>query len=273
MTAALVCALFFLAPAALAQVVVLRAKPAPEQRAAIAPTGTLRPALVKIPFLAKADASGALAGVAPDLAAEMARVLGVPLAPIAFDSPNAGIAALREGRADVTFLAPTPERVALIDFAPAFMEMEMTLLVPERSPIASHADADQPGRRIVAYERTAVDEMLRAKITRATIVRVPIFGYKQAFALIKAGEADAFADLRDALMSYAAEFPGARILPGNFGSNALAIGYAKERLAAAAFVRAFTAQAIASGFVTRAIAKAGVNGAVAPGAPAAPSGR
>ena len=37
------------------------------------------------------------------------------------------------------------------------------------------------------------------KLTKATIVRVPIFGYKQAFELIKSGEADAFADLRDAL--------------------------------------------------------------------------
>ena len=50
----------------------------------------------------------------------------------------------------------------------------MTLLVPAASPIANHADADQPGRRIVAYERTAVEEMLRRKMTKAAIVTVPI---------------------------------------------------------------------------------------------------
>jgi ABC-type amino acid transport substrate-binding protein len=109
------------------------------------------------------------------------------------------------------------------------MEMEMTLIVPASSPIASHADADQPGRKIIAYERTAVDEMLIRKMTKATIVRVPIFAYKQAFELLKSGEADAFADLRDALITEQPELPASRIVPGNLGSNALAIGYGKQR--------------------------------------------
>jgi polar amino acid transport system substrate-binding protein len=235
-----------------------------EQKAQIAPTGELRVALVKVPFLAKQDATGELKGVAPDLGAEMARRLGVSYRPIPFDAPNAGIKALREGTADITFLAPTPERVGLIDFGPAFMEMEMTLIVPASSTINSHADADRADRRIVAYERTAVEEMLKKKMTKATIVPVPIFGYRQAFELIKSGQADAFADLRDALLSYQPEFPESRIVPGNYGSNALAIGYAKERPAIADFVKQFTADVTASGFVDRAIGQAGVKGAVAP---------
>ena len=259
MAAALVLAVIGV-PGALAQ------SASAEQRAQIAPTGALRVAVVKIPFLAKQDAaSGHLKGVAPDLGEELARRLGVPYQPMPFDSPNAGIAALRSGAADITFLAPTPERVGQIDFGPTFMEMEMTLIVPGSSPINSHADADQPGRKIVAYERTAVEEMLKKKTTRATIVRVPIFGYKQAFELLKSGDADAFADLRDALLSYQPELPGSRIVPGNYGSNALAIGYAKDRPLTAAVVKEFTAAAIASGFVTRAIDKAGVRGAAAPG--------
>lgn len=237
----------------------------PEQKAQIAPTGSLRAAVVKIPFLAKAAPTGELRGVAPDLGAEMAQALGLPYQPIAFDTPNAGIAALREGRADITFLAPTPERVTLIDFAPPFMEMEMTVIVPQGSPINTQADANQPGRKIVVYERTAVDEMVQKKLTAVTIVRVPIFSYKRAFEMLKAGEADGFADLRDALMSYQPKLPGSRIVPGNYGSNALAIGYAKDRPAAAAYVKAFTERVTASGFVTRSIEQAGVRGAVAPG--------
>ena len=89
--------------------------------------------------------------------------------------------------------------------------------------------------------------------------------YRQAFELLKSGQADAFADLRDALLSYQPELPDSRIIPGNYGSNALAIGFAKERPLTAAFVKQFTEGAIASGFVTRAIEKAGVRGAVAPG--------
>ena len=56
----------------------------PEQKAQLAPTGALRAAIVTIPFLAKKDASGAVTGVAPDLGAEMARVLGVPYQPTVY---------------------------------------------------------------------------------------------------------------------------------------------------------------------------------------------
>ena len=180
----------------------------PEQKAQLAPTGTLRAAVIKIPFLAKQHTDGTLRGVAPDLAAELARVLGVPYQAAAFDSPNDGIKALRDGGADITFLAPTPERLGLIDFAPAFMEMEVTLIVPGASTIRSLADADQPGRRIVVYEKTANDEMVQKSLTRATILRVPLFGYKKAFEMIRAGEADGFVDLRDQLMNYVGRIAG-----------------------------------------------------------------
>ncbi len=235
------------------------------QKAQIVPMRVLRAAVVKIPFLAKQDpATGQLRGVAPDLAAEMARHLGVPLQLLAFNTANTGVAALQSGAADVTFLAPTSERAGLIDFGPAFMEMEMTLIVPAGSPINTLADADRPGRRIAAYEKTAVEEMARRKLSKATIVPVPIFVYQRAFELIRSGQADGFADLRDALLSHQSELPGSRILAGHYGSAALAIGYAKNRPLTAAFVRDFTAAVIASGFVARAITRAGVQGAAAP---------
>ena len=246
--------------AALAQPV-----PSAEQKAQLAPSGALRAAIVTIPFLAKQDAGGQTKGVAPDLAAELSRALGVPYEPTAFQAPNAGIAALRDGKADITFLAPTPGRIALIDFAPAFMEMEITLIVPGDSPIKTLADADQTGRRIVVYEKTANEETARKALTKATIVHVPLFAYKKAFDMIKAGEADAFVDLRDQLASHQANFPGSRLVPGALGRNAMAIGYVKERPAAAAYVKSFTEAMVNSGFVTRAIERAGVRGASAPG--------
>src|SRR5262249_25402073 len=175
------------------------------------------------------------------------------------DSPNAGIKALRDGAADITFLAPTPERVALIDFGPTFMEMEMTLLVPQASTIASHADADQPGRRIVAYEKTAVEEMLKKKMTHATIVQVPIFGYRQAFDLIRAGQADAFADLHDALISYHRGFPDSRAGPP-WARVCRSAGPAPRGSGAPP-----TPGLPRSGFGTPALGRAAVKGAAAPG--------
>ena len=68
----------------------------PEQKVQLAPTGALRAAIVTIPFLAKKDSNGALSGVAHDLAAEMARALGVPHQPMAYETPPAGMKAMRE---------------------------------------------------------------------------------------------------------------------------------------------------------------------------------
>jgi polar amino acid transport system substrate-binding protein len=234
----------------------------PDQKAQLAPSGTLRTAVVTIPFLAKKDSTGRLSGVAADLGVELARVLGVPYQATAFDSPNAGIKALRDGAADVTFLAPTPERIGLIDFAPEFMGMEVTLIVPGNSSIQSLADADQPGRKIIVYEKTANEEMVRKTVSKATILYVPLFDWKKAFEMLKAGEADGYVDLRDQLVSHQSELPGSRIIAGAYGRNAMAIGHAKDRPAAAAFVKAFTEEVQRSGFVTKSIATSGIHGAV-----------
>ena len=236
----------------------------PEQRAELAPSGKLRAAVVTIPFLAKQSADGQVTGVAPDLGAELARVLGVPYEPQVIKAPPDGVAAVRDGKADVTFLAPTPERIRLIDFAPAFMEMELTLLVMAGSPIQTLADADQPGRRIVVYERSANEEMVRQKLGKATRLLVPLSDYKKAFEMIKSGEADAFADLLYQTSANQADMPGTRIVPGAIGHNALAIGVGKDKPAALAYVKAFTETVVKSGFVAKSIEKAGVRGAAPP---------
>ena len=219
----------------------------PEQKAQLAPTGKLRAAVVTIPFLAKQDAGGQATGVAADLGVEMARAMGVPYEAIVFKAPPDGVAVVRDGKADVTFLAPTPERIRLIDFAPAFMEMELSLLVVAGSSIQTLADADQPGRRIVVYERSANEEMVRQKLSKATRLLVPLSDHKKAFEMIKNGEADAFADLLYQTVANQADMPGTRIVPGAIGRNALAIGYGKDKPAAAAYVKAFTETAIKSG--------------------------
>jgi polar amino acid transport system substrate-binding protein len=236
----------------------------PEQKAQLAPTGALRAAIVTIPFLAKTDASGVATGVAPDLAAELARVLRVAYQPVVYETPPAGMKAMREGVADVIFLAPTPERIGMVDFAPAFMEMELSLLVMAGSPIQTLADVDQPGRRIVVYERSANEEMVRQKLPKATRVLVPLSDYKKAFAMIKNGEADAFADLLYQTAANHVDMPGTRIVPGAIGHNALAIGTTKDKSAAAAYAKAFTETAIKSGLVAKSIERAGVRGAASP---------
>ena len=109
------------------------------------------------------------------------------------------------------------------------MEMELSLLVPEGSPIETLADADQPGRRIVVYERSANEEMVRQNLSKATRVLVPLSNHKKAMETIKAGDADAFADLLYQVVANRSEMPGMRVVPGAVGRNALAIGSVKDK--------------------------------------------
>jgi polar amino acid transport system substrate-binding protein len=144
------------------------------------------------------------------------------------------------------------------------MEMELSLLVVAGSPIQTLADADQPGRRIVVYERSANEEMVRQKLSKATRLLVPLSDHKKAFEMIKNGEADAFADLLYQTVANQADMPGTRIVPGVIGRNALAIGHGKDKPAAAVYLKAFTETAIKSGLVAKSIEKASVRGAAPP---------
>jgi hypothetical protein len=117
----------------------------------------------------------------------------------------------------------------------------------------------------VVYEKSANEETARKALTKATIVTVPLFGYKKAFEMIGAGQADGYVDLRDQLASHLGDLPGGRVVPGALGRNDMAIGFAKGKAAAAAYVKDFTAAAIKSGFVAKAIEKAQVQGAITPG--------
>ena len=140
--------------------------------------------MVTIPFLAKQDASGQATGLAP-ISAPRWRCAGETYEAIEIKVPPDGVAAVRDGKADGTFLWPTPERIRLTDFAPAFMEMELSLLVRAGSPIRALADVDQAGRKIVVYERSANEEMVRQTLSKATRVLVPLSNHKKAIEIIE----------------------------------------------------------------------------------------
>jgi polar amino acid transport system substrate-binding protein len=88
---------------------------------------------------------------------------------------------------------------------------------------------------------------------------------EQAMAMMRAGEADAFALSKDSLRPLIADFPGARILDDAFHLVGIAIAVPKNRPAALAYVSAFLEEAKASGSVRRALDRAGMKDeAVAP---------
>jgi polar amino acid transport system substrate-binding protein len=223
-----------------------------------APTGPLRVAVLMVGYFAVEDrASGALAGVVPDLGRELGRRLGVPVQLTRFDNPVAVIDAFNRGSVDVTFIGITADRAAAFDFGPVVLDLQTTYLVPAASPITSIPEIDRTGVRLLVPLRSAQEAHLRKTLTKATIITVGVENPKPAVEMLARGEADAFSHVVPMLVSAQAGLPGSRILPGSYFNVPIAIGYAKGRPAVADYARRFTEDVKASGFVQRALDRAG----------------
>jgi polar amino acid transport system substrate-binding protein len=231
----------------------------------LAPGGVLRAGLNLSNFLLVSGktASGDPAGVAPDMAAEIARRLGVPVTYVSYKTPGELADAAETGAWDIGLIGAEPQRAEKIAFTPAYVEIEATYLVPAGSPIRTLADVDRPGVRISVTGRSAYGLWLDRNIEHATLMRTGTLD--SAYEQFVNDKLDVLAGLRPRLLSDVERLPGARILDGKFTAVQQAIGTGRRNAAAAAFLRDFVDEAKASGFVQRLIDKHKVRGlAVAP---------
>jgi polar amino acid transport system substrate-binding protein len=231
----------------------------------LAPTGVLRAGINMSNGLlvTGATASGDPQGVAPDMAAEIAKRLGVPVAYVKFERPSKLADAAGTNVWDIGLIGAEPARAEKITFTPAYCEIEATYLVPAGSPVQSVADIDRPGSRIAVRRGAAYDLWLTRNIKHATVLRSDSAdGPLDQFI---AEGLEALAGLREALLKDVKKVPGGKILPGNFTTVQQAIGTEKKNAAGAAFLRDFVAEAKSSGLVARLIDKHRVVGlSVAP---------
>ncbi len=228
--------------------------------AELAPTGTLRAGINLSNFLLVTGRtpSGDPVGVAPDMAAEIARRLGVPLKLVPFKSPGELADKVGTDTWDIGLIADEPARAAVIGFAPAYVEIEATYIVSGASAIKTSAEVDQKGVRIVVAARTAYDLWLTANIKNATLLHTE--GAAAAFEQFKNGGADALAGLRPGLIGDVEKLPGARLLEDRFTTVQQAIGTARANSAGIAFLRDFVNEAKRSGLVASLIEKHKVRG-------------
>jgi polar amino acid transport system substrate-binding protein len=240
--------------------------PDPELVAALAPGGTLRASInLGNPILAGTEpGSSAPRGVSVDLAAEMARRLGVPVRHLVFDTAGKSVDAVREERADVGFFAIDPLRGAGIGFTAPYLLIEGCYLVPESSTLQSGEEVDRPGIRVVVGQGSAYDLFLTRELKRATIVRAP--SSPAVVDTFVAQGLDVAAGVKQQLQADAARLSGYRLLPGRFMVIQQAMGLPKGRgEAARRWLADFVEEMKASGFVARALARHGIEGAsVAP---------
>jgi polar amino acid transport system substrate-binding protein len=231
----------------------------------LAPTGVLRAGLNLSNFLlvsGKTD-TGEPAGVAPDMAAEIGRRLGVAVQYVSYKTPGELADAAETGAWDIGLIGAEPQRAEKIAFSPAYVEIEATYLVPAGSPVQALADVDKAGVRIAVTGRSAYGLWLDRHIQHATLVRTGTLD--SAYEQFVSDRLEVLAGLRPRLLTDVEKLPGARILDGRFTAVQQAIGTGRRNAAGAAFLRDFVEEAKASGFVQSLIDKHKVRGlSVAP---------
>jgi len=214
-------------------------------------------------FFVAQDAAGSPRGVTVDLGIALAGQLGLPVEFMV--APNSGLVtdALATGAIDVSFMPVDDERKARIAFGPAYFVVESTYLVTAASGIATLAEVDQPGVRVIGIANTTTIRSAARTLARTTVT--PVTSVDEAMAMMRLGSADAFALSHDSLPPLAAGLPGSRILDGGFQRTVIAIAVPKSRPQALAAVTAFMEDAKTSGLVRRALDAAGFrDAAVAP---------
>jgi polar amino acid transport system substrate-binding protein len=227
----------------------------------LAPTGMLRVGLyLGSPLsLIKNPATGETNGVGFELGREFARRLGVPYEPVIHAQNGEVIAALKSGNVDILFTNATPARAKEIDFTQPYLEMDAGYLVPRGSPIASFADVDKPGVRVVVVEGSTSVVKLPGLLKNAEVMRTP--NLNSGVELLTLGKADVFATNKTILFELSDKLPGSKVLDGRYGVEQIALGMAKGKESAMAYARAFITAVTSGGLVKAAAERVSVRGA------------
>jgi len=232
-------------------------------------TGKVRVAIF-LPQYVKDSATGALRGigmgfVAMEMGRALAERLGIELALVENPTPLTAAQALKSGACDLACLGIDPKRTAELDFSPAVVQFDYTLLLPAGSSIQSFADADRTGRRIAVVLNHASTFALTRLAKHAELVGTEL--PDAAFDLLREGSVDAFAAPREQLLDYSERLPGSRVLEGGYGINNAGIAIRKGQPERLAYIREFVEEAKASGVIADIITRGNLRGfRVAPAA-------
>jgi polar amino acid transport system substrate-binding protein len=232
----------------------------PAVRAELAPTGTLRAGINTGNFLLVTDhaENGDPLGVSPDVAAEIARRLGVALALVPYADPGSLADAAERGEWDIGNIGAEPQRAQTIAFTSAYCEIEATYLVPAGSAIRSTQDVDRPGIRVATKGRAAYGLWLENNLRHAELFRTDTID--GSFDVFVDQDLEALAGLRPRLLKDLERLPGARILDGQFSAVQQAVGTPRANILAAAWLADVIEELKSSGFIAQLIEKHRVKG-------------
>ena len=217
------------------------------------------------PILANKDPQGGLPfGVSVDLANNFAKLLGVELELVVFDSAGKSVEAVTAEKADIGFFAVDPLRGEGIGFTAPYVLIEGAYLVKNDSSIQANEEVDDAKNKVVVGKGSAYDLFLSRELKHAEIVRAPT---SPTVVDVFVGEGhDVAAGVRQQLEADMKRFAGFRLLPGRFMVIQQAMGLPKSYgPEAAAFLGAYVEEMKSSGFVAQSLQRHGIEGAsVAP---------
>ena len=245
--------------------VLAQTPPSPDVLKDLAPTGKLRAAInFGNGVLAQQGPNGEPRGVTPELAAALAKRLGVPVEFVIYPAAGKVFAGATQNAWDIGFIAIEPVRAAEVEFSPPYVLIEGTYMVRKDAPLQNVDDVDKPGVRIGVGLGSVYDLYLTRTLKNATLVRNPKGGAVGGIEPFVNDKLDAAAGVREPLDAYAKDHPEMRVMAGHFEEIRQAIGTPKGRMAGAAYLRGFVEDMKANGFVADALKRSGQTAPVAP---------
>ena len=251
---------------AFSMVAILIGCPEPTAANDLAPTGTLRAVYLGTnPAQAMRDPStGEIRGPAYELARELARRNNVPLEFKPIASPPAVIEAVKNGEADIGFVAYEATRLGTVDFSQTYMLVRQSFLVLDDSPIKSVAEIDRVAQKIAGTVNNSITLCMKRILKQATLMELENNPAELSKALT-ARAIDALGANRQRLTTLSKATLSTRLLPDDLFNVPQNIVVPKDRPAALAAINALVDDVRASGFLQSAIERGGAIGvAVAP---------
>ena len=235
----------------------------PAVRQVLAPSGSLRVGVYtgSPSSLVTDPKTGEQTGVALELGRSLGQRLGVPVQVVKFDRIAQVVDAVKTGSVDFTFTNASEARARDVDFTATLLNVELGYLVPANSPIASLTEMDRDGRRLGVSQGSSSQAAL-ARLYKNRVTLVPADSLKQAQAMLRGAEIEAFATNKGILFEMLDGLPGFKILPGAWGMEHLAVAIPKGRESGLPFMRKFAEDMKSGGQLQSFITRAGMRGTV-----------
>jgi polar amino acid transport system substrate-binding protein len=231
--------------------------------AVLAPTGTLRATFIaNNPVQGRVDArTGATTGPATDLVRELARRLGVPYVVTPLPSAGDVLASVRNGKADIGFLAVEAERASQVDFSDPYSNSGAAYAVRANAAFKTSADVDRAGVTIGAIAGQTPEVYVREHVKQAKVESLPTVPPNAEIGkLLLDGRVQAFAANRTRMEELVRDVPGLRVLADDYMVTSQAIVVPKGNTARLAEINRFLGDVRRSGFVQKSLDQAKVAG-------------